>query len=145
MNVKKTVASVLAVTALCGACISAGAADNPINNLGRPGYEKVNQVTNEAIYEGHSRAAKVTASDAWVDRGPVQSSGYQDEAAVGYVTVKDGTKNVYHYTRVELHRNGKKYAASDNIYGYGYVDASTNYYQVNRNVTSQARVFYGGF
>ena len=102
---------------------------------------------NDAIYEGDTpmtRVAKVTESAAYMVEEENVYCGLE-ESAEGYVTVKDGNTNVYHYTRAEIYRDGSSYAKSSNLYGYGKVYAKTNYFFVNKNVKSKARVFYGGF
>lgn len=110
-------------------------------------YSASNIIFNDAIYEGNNvaRVATVTESGAWVTTEETSVSGRYDECGEGYVTVKDGTRNVYHYTRAELHRSGSCYIKSDNLYGYGKVDASTNFVAKKSGVTSTAKVFYGGF
>ena len=109
----------------------------------------VGEITyNDAVYEGNdslSKAPKVTESAAFmVTEDGI--TGYPEESAEGYVTVKDGNKNVEHYTRAEIHRDGSYYAKSSNLYGYGKVYAKTNYFFVyDDSVSSKAKVYYGGF
>lgn len=108
----------------------------------------VDKITyNDAVYEGKSmaaRAAKVTESAAYLDKVK-DTLGLMEEAAEGYVTVKDGSTDVYHYTRAELYRDGSLCDKSSNLYGSGRVYAKTNFHFVDKNATSKAKVFYGGF
>ena len=96
----------------------------------------VDKITyNDAVYEGKSmaaRAAKVTESAAYLDKVK-DTLGLMEEAAEGYVTVK------------ELYRDGSLCDKSSNLYGSGRVYAKTNFHFVDKNATSKAKVFYGGF
>lgn len=100
-------------------------------------------VYNDAIYEGKGKVSKVTESAAYMVKE--ETTIGLEESAEGYVTVMDGNNDVYHYTRAEIYRNNMSYAKSSNIYGYGRVYAKTNYFPVNKNINSKAKIFYGGF
>lgn len=59
--------------------------------------------------------------------------------AKGYVTMKKGTSDFYHYTRAEMQAHEWMSIVSDNIYGHGKVWAETRPYEQY----GTARVYYG--
>ena len=85
------------------------------------------------------KAPRVTASDVWrLQLGPDPEYPYE-YVATGYVTMMDGSSEVYHYTRAELWWNGSLNVTSGNVWGYGKVSATS----WPTGLKATARIFYG--
>ena len=94
------------------------------------------------IYEGKERAAVVT--DSYVNYAWIPNGNFLQ--VDGYVTMKDGSNDAYHYTRVECQHktNGQVLSKSDNEYGWGKVWAYTPLIDPpERPDDYKGRVYYG--
>lgn len=134
---------------LCTAMIMAGFTLNTFAKESRFNLDDTESITildadQTPIFEGGvlSRAAKVTES--WVLYYAISNGNFVE--VEGYVTMKDGSKDAYHYTRVEMQSktNGSIYKKSDNTYGTGKVWARTGLLYWPANAENYKGVIYYG-